>query len=166
MSDSDLYTHTAGRLSLPQFQMFGFVLIIIGIYLLVISNWYGLALIALGVVLFFTVIGIQIDFDKKLHREFVGLSRFKFGKWTTLPEIEYVTFFVENYAQRGSVVTIDSKHKTTKVKVSLIGPGTIKLDGGFFNTKEQALEAGKTIARKLHTKLLDYTEREPKWIDL
>lgn len=164
--NQNIYTHTAGRFSLPQYQMFGFVLILLGGYLLFILNWFGLIAIVVGVALFFAIVGIQIDFEKKLRREFLGLFGYKIGKWTSLPEIEYVTIFIENYAQRGSVVTIDSMNRFSKVKVSLIVSKTIKYDGGFFDSKEKALEAGKMIARNLNTKLLDYTTKEPKWISL
>lgn len=161
-----MYTHTAGRLSLPQFQMFGFVLILLGGYFLFLANWFGIVAILFGAALFFAVKGIQIDFEKKLHREFIGLLNFKAGKWEILPDIDYVTIFIENYAQRGSVASIDSAHKYSKVKVSLIVSKTIKYDGGYFDNKEKAFETGKLIARRLDTKLLDYTGKNPEWIDL
>ena len=166
MTESNIYTHTAGRFALPQFQMFGFVLILLGGYLLFLANWFGVVALLVGAALFFAVKGIQIDFEKKLHREFIGLLNFKIGKWEKLPFIDYVTVFIENYAQRGSVVSIDSMHKYSKVKVSLIVSKTIKYDGGYFNNKEKAFETGKLIARRLNTKLLDYTGKDPKWIDL
>ena len=146
--------------------MFGFVLIILGGYLLFISNWFGLIALVVGAALYFATVGIQIDFEKKLHREFFGLAGYKIGKWSSLPEIEYVTIFVEHYAQRGSVVTIDKADKFSKVKVSLIASETLRFDAGFFNSKEAAMDTGKIMAKRLNTKLLDYTDREPKWVDL
>jgi hypothetical protein len=41
----------------------------------------------------------------------------------------------------------------------------LHFDGGGFNDKPEAINVAKNIAAKLNTKLLDYTEREPKWID-
>lgn len=161
-----IYSHTAGRFSMPQFQMFGFLLLPLGVYFLIISNWIGIIAIVVGFALFFAKEGVQIDFEKKLQREFIGLLGFKVGKWVLLPEIDYVTVFIENYSQRGSVASIDSNHKSSKVKVSLIISKTEKYDGGFFNSKEKAMEAGKLIARSLNTKLLDYTAKEPNWIDI
>ena len=146
--------------------MFGFVLIILGAYLIFITNWFGLIALAVGFALFFATVGIQIDFNKNLRREFFGLAGYKVGKWESLPEIDYVTIFHEHYAQRGSVVTIDSTNKFSKVKVSLIVSQTERYDGGFFNSKDEAMETGKMIAKKLNTKLLDYTTREPEWVEL
>lgn len=164
--NNNIYTHIAGRFTLPQFQMFGFVLILWGGYLLYTSNLFGLIALVVGLGLFFTVVGIQISFNKKLHREFVGLFGIKFGRWRAMPEIEYVTVFIEHYAQRGSVVSIDNTRQFRKVKISLIVSKTERYDAGYFNDKQKAIEAGKLIARKLNIKLLDYTGKEPKWINL
>lgn len=163
---NNLYTHTSGRISLPQFQMFGFVLLALGVYLLINSIWFGTISIIVGFALFFAIAGIQIDFEKKHYREFIGLLSFKYGKWIKLPHIEYVTVFPVKYAQRGSVASIDNVRQFSKVKVSLIVSKTKRIEAGSFNEKPEAFEAGKLIARKLNTKLLDYTSKEPKWIHL
>ena len=165
-NNNSIYTHIAGRFTLPQFQMFGFVLILWGGYLLYTSNFLGFIALAVGLGLFFMVVGIQIDFDKKLHREFFGLFGIKFGKWRVMHAIDYVTVFIEHYAQRGSVASIDNTRQFRKVKISLIVTKTEKYDAGYFNDKWKAMEAGKMIARKLNIKLLDYTGKEPKWINL
>ena len=158
----EVYTHSAGRLSLPQFQMFGFVLMALGGYLLFQSNWFGVVAIVVGAALFFAVVGIQIDFKKFLIREFFGIAGIKYGKWKKLPSVDYVTVFIENYNQRGSVASIDSNFKDSKVKVSLIISEKERYDAGFFNSKEKALTTGTIMAKKLNTKMLDYTGKEPK----
>jgi len=146
--------------------MFGFVLIALGGYLVYRSNWFGFITLFVGFALYFMMGGIQMDLEKRLHREYVGLLNLKFGKWTKIPELEYVTLFVENYVQRGSVASIDSSFKDSKIKLKLIVNKEIIFNAGSFKSKEKALETGKLIAKKLNTKLLDYTEKEPKWIDL
>lgn len=161
-----IYTFVAGRFSLPQFQMLGFILFILAAYLLYQMKWFGLVALIVGFALSFAVIGIQIDFEKNLHREFISLLGVKLGKWKSLPKIEYVTIFNENFSQRGSVASIDANFKDSKLRVSLIVSKTEKYDGGFFNDKEKALFVGKMCARKLDTKLLDYTSREPVWVDV
>jgi hypothetical protein len=145
--------------------MFGFVLIALGGYLVFKSNWFGFLAMLVGMPMFFAVIGIQIDLDKKLYREFYGLLNFRFGKWLQLPPIEYITIYVEHYAQRGSVASIDNVSKYSKVKVSLIAEKNTRYDAGYFNTKELALQTGIFLAKKFNTKLLDYTTRDPRWID-
>jgi hypothetical protein len=52
------------------------------------------------------------------------------------------------------------------VKISLIASPTQRFDAGLYDDKELALENGEKIALALKTKLLDYTDREPKWVEL
>jgi hypothetical protein len=146
--------------------MFGFVLVVIGGYLVFKSNWLGLIAVVVGLPMLFAVVGIQIDLDQKLYREFYGLLNFRFGKWQQLPPIDYITIYVERYGQRGSVASIDNVSKYSKVKVSLIAEKNIRYDAGFFDTKEKALRIAIFLAKTLNTKLLDYTTRDPRWIKL
>jgi hypothetical protein len=166
LKQTETYTSKASRLSLPHFQMLGFVLMALGAYLLYKSNWLGIAAILSGFALYFLEGGVQINFEKRVYREYFGWMNIKFGKWTSIPELEYVTLFVANYSQRGSVASIDSNFKDSKINISLVVSNAEKFDGGSFNTKEKALDTGKLFARRLNTKLLDYTGREPVWVEL
>lgn len=145
--------------------MFGFLLFVLGGYLLFKSNWFGLLAILVGLPVFFAKAGIQIDFRQRLYRQYFGVAEVKFGKWQQLPEIDYVTVYVAHYAQRGSVASIDNVRRYSRIKVSLIVSRTERYDAGFFDSREKALNAGLLIARNLRTRLLDYTDREPRWVE-
>ncbi len=110
--------------------------------------------------------GIQIDLKEKLHREYINIFGRKFGDWKKLPNIEYVTVFIEHYVQEKWVISIRGADKYSKVKISLISDINHRFDAGLFNEKTLALKNGELIARALNTKLLDYTDREPKWVEL
>jgi hypothetical protein len=146
--------------------MFGFILIALGAYMVFKMNYFGVVSMVVGLPMLLASIGIQIDFDNKSYREFYGLSEIRFGKWQQLPPIDYVTIYIEHYAQRGSVASIDNVSRYSKIKVSLIISPTQRFDAGFFDSKEKAVEAGKMIARNFNTRLLDYTDKEPKWVEL
>lgn len=139
---------------------------VLGIYLAIIGEWFGPVAGLIGFALFFTVRGNQIDFENKLYRDFIDLMGIKYGKWIALPEIEYVTMFHQNITQRGSVASIDSNFSRSKVKLKLIVSKTEHYNAGQFNTREEALHAAKLLAKNLACKLLDYTQREPKWIEV
>ena len=162
----EIYTASYGNFSLPQFQMLGVVIFIFGLYMLYELNYFFLLLLPVGLALSFTKVGVQIDFKKRGHREYVNVLGFLFGKWKTIPELEYVTVFVEHYSQRGSVATIDSENRFEKFKVSLIITEPERIEAGLFDTKEKGMEAGKLLARQLKTKLLDFTTHEPGWVEL
>lgn len=166
MTASKIYTTKARRIVLPHFQMLGFVLMALGVYLIYSSNWFGIAALLIGFAFYFLNGGIQIDFEKRLHREYFGLFSLKFGKWISIPELEYVTLFRANYTQRGSVASIDNNFKDSRINISLVVSKAEKFEGGSFNTKKEALEVGNIFARELKTKLLDYTDREPKWVEV
>jgi hypothetical protein len=160
------YTASFGNFSLPQFQMFGVVLAVFGLYMLYILNFFFLLILPLGVALSTARVGVQINFETRQHREYVNIFGFLFGKWKPIPKLEYVTVFVEHYAQRGSVASIDNEFDFEKVKVSLIISEPERLEAGLFDTKETGIEAGKLLAKKLKTKLLDFTSHEPGWVEL
>jgi len=162
----DIYSVSYGNFSLPQFQMLGVVIFIIGLYLLYVLNLFFLLLLPIGLALSIAKVGIEINFYKRMHREYINVFGILFGKWKPIPEIEYVTVFIEHYSQRSSVVSVDNENKFEKVKVSLIITDAIRLDAGLFDTKEKAMEAGKILAKQLKTRLLDFTTHEPGWVEL
>jgi len=164
--ENSIYTVSYGNFSLPQFQMFGVIIFIFGLYMLYAMNFFFLLLLPVGLALSIAKVGIQIHLENKIHREYLNVFGFLFGKWKPLPAIEYITVFIEHYAQRGSVASIDNENQFEKVKVSLIVSDAIRLDGGLFETKEKGMEAGKILAKQLKTKLLDYTSHEPGWVEL
>lgn len=161
-----IYTMSYGNFSLPQFQVFGVIMFVFGLYMLYLMNFFFLLLIPVGLALSLAKVGVQINFDKRLHREYVNVFGILFGKWKPIPELEYVTVFVEHYSQRGSVASIDNESKFEKYKVSLIIAEPERLEAGLFDTKEKGMEAGKLLAKRLKTKLLDFTTHEPGWVEL
>ena len=159
-----IYTHTSGKMLLPQFQMFGFISIALGVYLLINSNWFGALAVVIGFVLYFAVTGIQIDLENSLYRQFFGLFNVRYGKWIKMPRIAYITVFFEQYSQRGSVGSIDSTSKFRKANVDLVVEKNQKLEAGSFNGKQEAMNVAGILAKAMKVKLLDYTEKEPRWV--
>ena len=164
--ENHIYTKQSGRFALPQFQMLGILLIIWGAYLAWTLSPFSILALVGGAALATAATGFQIDLIEKTHREYVAIFTYKFGKWNKLPPIEYVTVFVEHYSQQKGVVSITSEDTFTKVKISLIASKTQRFDAGLFDDKQLALENGAKIARALNSKLLDYTDREPKWVEM
>ncbi len=164
--ENHIYTKQSGRFALPQFQMLGVLLIIWGAYLAWQLSLFSILALVAGAALATAVTGIQIDLKNKLHREYVAIFGYKFGKWKMIPAIEYVTVFVELYSQQKGMVSITSEDTFAKIKISLIASKTQRFDAGLFDDKMLAMKKGAEIARALNTKLLDYTDREPKWVEL
>ena len=164
--EDDIYSVTYGNFSLPQFQMLGIVLIVVGLYMIYLLNYFFLLVLPAGLILSFLNTGIQVDLKNRKHREYLNCFGILFGKWKEVPAVDYVTVYIEHYSQRSSVVSIDSENQFEKVKVSLIIKEPERLEAGLFDTKEKGLEAGKLLAKQLKTKLLDFTTHEPGWVEL
>ncbi len=164
--ENTIYTKQSGRFALPQFQMLGVLLFIIGIGFIFRLNPWSVILIFVGVALATMTIGIQINFENRTHRDYFRILGFKYGKWSVIPTLDYVSVFVEQYSQDMAVASIISANSYKDYKVSLIVSKSQRFDAGEYDNKEMAFKVAENIAKKLDAKLLDYTSKEPKWIDV
>ncbi len=163
---SNIYTKQSGRFALPQFQMLGIVLLIVGVIYSIQLNPWGIAFLFIGIVLATMTTGIQLNLKKRTHRNYFRIIGFKYGNWVEIPTLDYVSVFVEHYSQDMGVASISATDKYKDFKISLIVSKTQRFDAGGFNDKTETFKVAEDIARKLNTKLLDYTSTEPKWINV
>ena len=98
--------------------------------------------------------------------EYYGFLGLKFGKWKDIPGIEYVTVFIERSVQGKNVVSISSYHVEKNFKIDLIISKTESISAGQEKDRAAALKKGKEIAKALDTRLLDYTEKDSKWVEI
>jgi hypothetical protein len=159
-----IYNHKIEALFPFQFVFLGYVGIVASIYFLIILNFWGLPLILASLFVSFSFSGIQIDFDKDTYNEYLGLFLLKFGKWKTLPEIQYVTVFNDHYVQEMHVASISGTQTVEDVKINLVITKSSFISIGKFKNKTSALETGHLLASNLKTKLLNYTSAEPEWM--
>jgi len=148
----------------PQFVILGYLLIAIGIYFLIISNWIGIIMIPVGFIVAFLNINQDLDIKNMKYKEYFEFLGIKFGKWKDIPIIDYVTVFRERTIQGKNVVSISSHHTEENYKVEMIINRKEKISVAKYANKEKALEKGLELARALDCKLLDYTSGSPKWI--
>ena len=83
-----------------------------------------------------------------------------------MPKIDYVTIFREQLVKQGGVQSLgySDRHKVQHVR--LVVSESEFYDVAVFDSREEAFDTAKQCAIKLNAKLLDYTNPEPKWIDL
>jgi len=159
------YTWKAKRFVLPQFQMLGFLLIIYGGYLAYQLSIISVLILLFGFALASLAYGNQIDFTTKSYRSYLSILGIKTGKWRKLPAIKYVNVYTEHLSQDAWVISIGSTYKYKKIKVGLVVNKRKHFDVGLFESKDEAMKIAKMVAGLLDTKLLDYTSKEPKWVD-
>lgn len=149
-----------------QFVFLGYLLILFGLYLLVSLNLWGLLAIAGGLFISFSSIGVQINFEKYLYREYFAVLNLKTGPWKTLEKVQYVTVFIDNTIQEMHVTSISSTQKIKDFKVNLIISKTSRIEIGRFKDRNKAIKTARHLASQLHCKLLDYnTSGKPVWIE-
>lgn len=161
-----IYTKQSGRFAMPQFQMLGVILFIIGIVYAFQLNPLSILLLLVGIALATMTTGVQIDFEKRKHREYFSMLGFKRGKWVDIPTLEYVSIYLERYAQNMWVASIGATDNFKDFKVGLIVSKTLLFDAGGYDNKVKAFKAAKNIAKKLGSKLFDYTSSNPEWINI
>lgn len=150
----------------PQFRYLGYALVVVGGFMLYNLNIFGVGFIIIGPVFFLLKTGIRINFEERSLLEYIGVFRLYFGKWKKLPEIEYVTVYEETVSQVMNVQSIRGGDIDSHFNTDLIFHGPDRLKVICFPQKAEALEAGKLLACKLQTRLLDYTSGEPVWIGI
>ena len=120
---------------------------------------FGIALATLGY-------GNQINFTTQSYRSFLSVLGFKTGKWKKLPAIKYVNLYPEHSSQHAWVASIGATYQFKSLKVGLVVNKREHFDVGLFTDKEEAVKVAKMVATELKTKLLDYTSKKPRWVDI
>ena len=149
----------------PQFRYVGFALVIAGAIMLFNNNIFGVGFLIIGPAFFLLKTGIRVNFEERTFQEYRRVLGLYFGRWEKLRDIEYVTVYKETESQGMNVQSIGGETSYTYYNTDLIFPEPHRLQVKSFPDKTAAMEAGKLLAEKLHTRLLDYTSEEPVWID-
>ena len=150
-----IYTHKSPFFALFQFKMLGYLLLVIGIYNS-LSTDYGYIFISLpGLLLASLSDGIQIDFEKKLSREYISVVWIKFGKWNLIPDTDYVTVYIQNLSQGMNMVSITSNNPSASYKISIIGKDESQTDAGTYKSKDAALKIAEQISKKFNVECIN-----------
>lgn len=166
---NNIFSKKSGYYAWPQFRILGVFAAIYGAYG-IYSNGFALfgfeiILILAGIVINLLVTGIQIDFTKKTYRKYISIFNYRFGKWVKLPEIEYVTVFREQLVKQGGVQSLGYSDRYKVLHVRLVVSESEFYEVGIFHSTEEAFDTAKQCAIHLNTRLLDYTDPKPKWVD-
>lgn len=141
-------------------------MLILGIMWIQYRLFGGLIVSFGSIVLFATVVGIQIDFENKKYRLALFFGPNAFGKWKELPDIKYISVFKTTYVRtvRGiaGVGSVSSSEKT--IVVNLIHGKNKRLKVYATDDVNDGFEKANYIAKKLDLKIYDATERVGKWI--
>ena len=151
------------RPKLPLWKtVLGFAGLCVGIWSLA-TDFVGFIIIGIGVFLLL-VEGSEFDFVNNRYRKTKSILGIAFGKWQTLPKIEYVSVFktIETTTLRSR--SAEANVKKDIIKLNLFYNNNRKILAFKTYDKEEAFLKAKEIATLLNVDILDATEREYKWL--
>ncbi len=151
------YTKKSSVFALLQFKMLGFVLLIVGVFYSLNNIFVSILFAIVGISLASLSDGIQIDYDKKLNRDYLSVLWMKFGKWHKMPEADYITVFIQNFSQGMNMVSITSNNPSSDFRVSIIGKDNSQTDAGLYKKREDAIKYAEILAEKFKVKYIDQT---------
>lgn len=108
--------------------------------------------------------GIEIDLKLKKYRNIISFFGLHFGKWKTLPNIEYVSVFKTSETTTIRAISAEANVKNDIIKVNLFHNTNQKIEAYNTQNVDDAFKKAKQIATILNIDILDATERESKWL--
>lgn len=151
------YTKKSSVFALLQFKMLGFILLIVGIFYALSNIIFFVLFTIVGICLASLSDGIQIDFEKKMNRDYMSVLWMKFGKWHKMPEADYITVFIQSISQGMNMVSITSNNPSTDFRINIIGKDNSQTDAGLYKKKEDALKYAALLAERFGIKFMDQT---------
>lgn len=121
--------------------------------------------IIMGIGVFLLLVeGSEFDFVNNRYRKTKSILGIAFGKWQTLPKIEYVSVFktIETTTLRSR--SAEANVKKDIIKINLFYNNNRKILAFKTYDKEETFLKAKEIATLLNVDILDATEREYKWL--
>ncbi|WP_294733913.1 hypothetical protein [uncultured Flavobacterium sp.] len=114
---------------------------------------------------FFSIQNILFDIKNKRFKKELGIGIWKFGKWKSLPDIEYISVFKQDTSSDSDGDGRKTMGIIYNVNVWSQGSKHFTIYNNY--DPEPALEMGKNIAIRLDIDLLDATiPQEKKWVEL
>ncbi|MFK7953697.1 MAG: hypothetical protein AB8B73_12695 [Ekhidna sp.] len=115
----------------------------------------AICMLCIGLMIFSTFMGVEINFEKNAFREYFSFCGIKFGQWNLLPEISKIKVktdraFVTNFSN-GVSPTLSGKIKEHKVILYANQPLPIISFG--YNSREESIKYAEMLATNLKTKV-------------
>ncbi len=158
------YNHDQGSYFPMPFQIICGLIGIAGFVLLFESIIFGLIMIAIGVFVIASRCGIEVNFSENKYRDYWGPIIIKFGKWETLPVIEYVSVFRARTSQTVGSRVSTSSFVDEEIQVNLITDHRKRITVFETDSKNKAVGRAWKFSDKLNVGILDATARETEWI--
>jgi hypothetical protein len=113
------------------FLILGILLIAIGLWRIIVSDWVGIILLVAAFVFIFLEFGIEIDTNAKKLKKYIGLFFIITGKWEDISTISHLFITSVKQTQSMNVVTINRIETEIAYKLFMVSlSGKIELATG------------------------------------
>ncbi|RYD72007.1 MAG: hypothetical protein EOP53_22670 [Sphingobacteriales bacterium] len=160
----NIYKHDQGAYFPMALQIIASVIGIGGFSIVLNYPLISVFLIPLALFVVFCRNGIEVDFNETKYRDYWGPTVLRFGKWISLPEIDYISVFKTKISQTVSSRVSSVNFEDEEIQVNLITADRKRITVFETKNKNHALARAWKFADQLKVGILDATTHEREWI--
>ena len=107
----------------PNFVILGALLMALGIWRMILTDWPGILFFLTGLLLFFIRSGVMIDTGEKQLKQYTGFPGITNGKWENIKSLEGLKITASRETRRMNVLSIGRTSTETVYRLFMIFPG-------------------------------------------
>ncbi len=104
----------------PNFIFLGLFLLFVGVWRVLLSDWFGIILLVISFLCLFTRWGMLIDTDKKLLKKYIGFLGIKKGNWEDINTLKHIEITTLHETQNMGVASISKSDTKIVYKLYLV----------------------------------------------
>jgi hypothetical protein len=133
----------------PNFTYLGIMLLGIGIWRMIVSDWLGIIFFLISLLCLFIKSGVMIDTEKKKVKKYIGFFIVRKGEWENIKSLINLQIIKTKETQSMSVLSITRTETNNVYKLFMVLPDkSIEIMSGekdyIFNRAEQISTSLKT----------------------
>lgn len=106
----------------PSFIYLGIMLFLVGIWRIIVSDWFGILIFIISLLLVFIRSGILIDTDKRRLKKYIGFLIIKLGEWESINSVINLQIIKTRETQGMNVLSISRTEVNEVYKLFLVLP--------------------------------------------
>ena len=139
----------------PNFYYLGFMLLAIGVWRVIVQDWFGIIFLAISLILLFIRTGVLIDEKNKRLKKYVGIFIFKTGDWEDISTVINLKIINVQETQNMNVASISSSQTNDVYQLIIIlANRNFELLSG---KKDYVRKSANEISIALKTTVTDFT---------
>ena len=144
----------------------GIVLVFAGLLMLAANNLVGLGLLIVSVLILTTHYRLKIDFENKLFHDYLWILGMKYGEKGKFEKVEYLFVKTSKVSQTMYMKSLSTTIRKDVFDGYLRFSADNKVHLMTLDSKDELIRKLKVIAGKVKTRIVDYTDGNPREITI